>query len=62
VFVRALDLKTSFFKGGGRRSLTEDRPFFYKDKVVSDGAGFACGRPSFGIAQKKAKTDLGLPP
>jgi len=34
--------------------------FLFRVKVVSDGAGFACGRPSFGIAQKKAKTDLGL--
>jgi len=36
----------------------------FKFKVVSDGAGFACGRPSFLLAPKKEgkKCALGLLP
>jgi len=38
--------------------------FLFTDKVVSDGAGFACGRPSFLLAPKKEgkKCASGLPP
>jgi len=52
-----------FSKEGAARALVLF-PLSFKFKVVSDGAGFACGRPSFLSPPKKEgkKCGLGLLP